>query len=49
MTRAHVAQVCIAVLSRNASVVEAGELFVKGATRSEGVSVEGFSLKTALG
>ena len=32
MTKTHVAQLCVAVLSRNVSIVEAGELFVKGAS-----------------
>lgn len=32
VTKTHVAQLCIAVLRRNVPVVEAGELFVKGAS-----------------
>ena len=32
VTKTHVAQLCVAVLSRNVSIVEAGELFVKGAS-----------------
>ena len=34
VTRTHVAQLCVAVLNRKKPVVEAGELFVKGASSS---------------